>query len=200
MKEITKTVAEVFGIEYHLLFTKTRKRNVVVARQVAMYVIKKKVDTNSLANIGAFFNKDHATVLHAIRTVDNLMENYKDFEIKVKVALTKCEKLPYGKKVVYIAHPISGDVDGNVNKILQIVKSINFLNPNVIPFVPYLSDVLALDDTIPEQREKGISNNLHYLELGFVSELWIYGNVISEGIQQEIEVAQRQGIEVIFKK
>lgn len=56
MKEITKIVAEVFGIEYHLLFTKTRKRNVVVARQVAMYVIKKKVDTNSLANIGAFFN------------------------------------------------------------------------------------------------------------------------------------------------
>lgn len=197
MKEITKIVAALFNVEYEALFTISKKRPIVTARQVAMYIIKDKTKY-SLAFIGSFFNRDHATVLHANKTIKNLMEFDKEFRIKVNIAKHKCKDINY-KRLVYIAHPISGDVQGNVSKILEIVKSINLLNTNVIPFAPYIADVLALDDTIPEQREKGIQNNLFVLESGCVNELWVYGNEITAGIKKEIEIATKHNIEVVFK-
>ena len=197
MKEITKIVGEVFNIEYNKIFLKSNKRSIVTARQVSMYIIALQTK-HSLAYIGSFFERDHSTVLHAKKTVKNIMETDKGFRIKVNIAIHKCQNINY-KKLVYIAHPISGDVKCNVSKILEIVKSVNLLNPNVIPFAPYISDVLAMDDTIPEQREKGISNNLFVLESGCVDELWVYGNTITEGIKREIEVATKHDIEVVFK-
>ena len=62
-----------------LLKSKTRKREVVQARQISMY-FSKKMTKSSLANIGAHCGgKDHATVLHACRTVTNLSETDKHF-------------------------------------------------------------------------------------------------------------------------
>jgi chromosomal replication initiator protein len=52
---------------------------VVQARQIAMY-FSKNLTKASLANIGAHLGgKDHATVLHACRTVNNLIETDKRF-------------------------------------------------------------------------------------------------------------------------
>jgi chromosomal replication initiator protein len=59
--------------------SKTRKREVVQARQISMY-FSKKMTKSSLASIGAHCGgKDHATVLHACRTVNNLQETDKHF-------------------------------------------------------------------------------------------------------------------------
>ena len=59
--------------------SKTRKREVVQARQIAMY-FSKKMTKSSLANIGMHCGgKDHATVLHACKTVDNLSSTDKQF-------------------------------------------------------------------------------------------------------------------------
>jgi chromosomal replication initiator protein len=61
------------------LKSKTRKREIVQARQIAMYFAKK-MTKSSLANIGLHCGgKDHATVLHACRTVNNLSETDKHF-------------------------------------------------------------------------------------------------------------------------
>ena len=61
------------------VWSKTRKREVVQARQIAMY-FSKKMTKSSLANIGMHCGgKDHATVLHACRTVNNLAETDKHF-------------------------------------------------------------------------------------------------------------------------
>ena len=102
-------------------------------------------------------------------------------------------------RIVYIAHPISNDIKGNVEKILKIVKEINLTEPKVIPFVPYLADVLSLDDSIPEHRKKGISNNINYLKSGIVSELRVYGDFISKGVAEEIAIAREFKIPVIYK-
>jgi len=60
--------------------TKTRKREIVQARQLAMYFSKKHTKS-SLATIGLHCgNKDHATVLHACKTVTNLIETDKQFK------------------------------------------------------------------------------------------------------------------------
>lgn len=100
-------------------------------------------------------------------------------------------------KIVYIAHPIGGDVKGNVRKILAIVKKINLNMPDVVPFAPYIADVLAMDDDIKEQRERGIKNDKEILMSGIVKELWLYGRKISGGMEDEIETAFDYNIPVI---
>ncbi|TVR41562.1 MAG: chromosomal replication initiator protein DnaA [Cryomorphaceae bacterium] len=76
---IQKVVCDYFDLPIELLKSKTRKREVVQARQIAMYFAKK-MTKSSLANIGLHCGgKDHATVLHACRTVKNLTETDKNF-------------------------------------------------------------------------------------------------------------------------
>ena len=61
------------------LQSKTRKRHIVQARQLAMFFAKK-LTKASLASIGSQIGKrDHATVLHACKTVDNLSATDKQF-------------------------------------------------------------------------------------------------------------------------
>lgn len=76
---IQKIVCDHFSLPIEMLKSKTRKREVVQARQISMF-FSKKMTKSSLANIGAHCGgKDHATVLHACRTVVNLSETDKQF-------------------------------------------------------------------------------------------------------------------------
>jgi chromosomal replication initiator protein len=80
---IQKIICDYFDMPIDLLKSKTRKREIVQARQLAMY-FSKQLTKNSLASIGAQCgNKDHATVLHACRTVNNLTETDKRFRTYV---------------------------------------------------------------------------------------------------------------------
>ena len=76
---IQKVVCDYFGLPLEAINSKTRKREIVQARQLAMY-FSKKMTKASLATIGLHCgNKDHATVLHACRTVNNLIDTDKQF-------------------------------------------------------------------------------------------------------------------------
>jgi len=76
---IQKIVSEYFQMNVDTLQSKTRKRHIVQARQLAMYFAKKFTKA-SLASIGSQIGKrDHATVLHACKTVDNLTFTDKQF-------------------------------------------------------------------------------------------------------------------------
>jgi chromosomal replication initiator protein len=80
---IQKVVCDYFDLPLEVLKSKTRKREVVQARQLAMY-FSKSMTKSSLSNIGIHCGgKDHATVLHACRTVNNLMETDKKFKTYV---------------------------------------------------------------------------------------------------------------------
>jgi chromosomal replication initiator protein len=77
---IQKVVCDYFDLPIELLKSKTRKREIVQARQIAMFFAKK-MTKSSLASIGAQCGgKDHATVLHACRTVSDLSETDKQFK------------------------------------------------------------------------------------------------------------------------
>jgi chromosomal replication initiator protein len=81
---IQKMVCDYFSLSFELINSKTRKREIVQARQLAMYFAKKHTKS-SLATIGLHCgNKDHATVLHACRTVVNLIETDKQFRSYVE--------------------------------------------------------------------------------------------------------------------
>jgi len=76
---IQKVVSDYFEMDVATLQSKTRKRHIVQARQLAMFFAKKFTKA-SLASIGSQIGKrDHATVLHACKTVDNLAETDKQF-------------------------------------------------------------------------------------------------------------------------
>lgn len=79
IETILKTVSDFYGVEISAINTRSRKREVVLVRQVAMYLAKKYLDL-STAKIGLYIgNRDHATVLHACKTVTNLCETDKQF-------------------------------------------------------------------------------------------------------------------------
>ena len=99
-KEITveyiqELVAEHFSVPVDKLQGKTRKRQVVIARQLSMYLAKNLTD-KSLKAIGETFGgRDHSTVIYSCRTVQDLMETdviFKDtvseIEKKVKMSLS----------------------------------------------------------------------------------------------------------------
>ena len=74
-----KVVSDYFQMDVEILQSKTRKRHIVQARQLAMFFAKK-LTKASLASIGSQIGKrDHATVLHACKTVDNLSSTDKQF-------------------------------------------------------------------------------------------------------------------------
>jgi chromosomal replication initiator protein len=98
-KEITveyiqELVANHFDVPVERLGSKTRKRQVVIARQLSMYLAKKLTD-KSLKTIGEIFGgRDHSTVIYSCRTVQDLMETDKlysetvtELEKKVKLSL-----------------------------------------------------------------------------------------------------------------
>ncbi|MVX35125.1 MULTISPECIES: chromosomal replication initiator protein DnaA [Myroides] len=77
---IQTVVSSYFEIDTETLRSKTRKRNIAQARQLAMYFAKKYTKA-SLASIGSQIGgRDHATVLHACKTIDNLIETDKEFK------------------------------------------------------------------------------------------------------------------------
>ncbi len=81
---IQKVVCDYFNIPIDLVLSKTRKREIVQARQVAMY-FSKSLTKSSLATIGSRIGgKDHATVLHACKTVNNLIETDKRFRLQIE--------------------------------------------------------------------------------------------------------------------
>lgn len=100
-------------------------------------------------------------------------------------------------KTVFIAHPISGDIKGNVARVLAICEKIH--SKEIIPVAPYLVSLQYLDDEIIEDRELGILANLECFRREYIDELWLYGDKISKGMKQEIKLARKLRIPIKAK-
>ena len=93
IEAIQKMVCEYFDVSYDKLLHKTRKREIVQARQITMYLAKA-FTKNSLKTIGEHFGgRDHTTVIHSCQTVKDLMdtdsifrENVMELTQKVQLA------------------------------------------------------------------------------------------------------------------
>ena len=68
---IQKLVAEYFSLKPDVIIGNSRRKEVAVARHIAIYLCKQLTDS-SLKTIGLHFGRrDHSTVIHSIRTVEN---------------------------------------------------------------------------------------------------------------------------------
>ncbi len=84
MEYIQKLVCEYFEVPVEMVKSKTRKREIVQARQISMYLAKSHTKT-SLKSIGAFFGgRDHSTVIYACQTVEDLIDTDKKFKAYVQ--------------------------------------------------------------------------------------------------------------------
>lgn len=87
VRTIANAVSEATEISLEALKSKSRKREIVEARQIAMTIMCKE-RCGSLAEIGFFFGgRDHSTVIHARNTVADLMLTNKSFHTKYKLCL-----------------------------------------------------------------------------------------------------------------
>jgi hypothetical protein len=85
---IKRLTAASFGIPFEEMVSARRSRCVARPRQVAMYLAKK-LTPKSLPDIGRQFgNRDHTTVIHAIRLVERMMEEDQQFKDKVKTLMS----------------------------------------------------------------------------------------------------------------
>ncbi len=107
-------------------------------------------------------------------------------------ALTKIEKEERAARkaaafrpLVYVCSPYSGDIDKNIANAR--IYSRFAVAKNTIPFAPHL----LLPQYISEEHERGLAMFMNKVFLGKCDELWVFGNSISSGMSEEIELAGR---------
>ena len=80
---IQKTVSEYFNVPTDDLKAKTRKKEIVIARQLAMYFTNDYTN-HSLKSIGSHFGgRDHSTVIHALQSVSDMLDTDARFRTSV---------------------------------------------------------------------------------------------------------------------
>ena len=95
-------------------------------------------------------------------------------------------------KVVYIASPLSGDVEQNLQFARQACRYA--ISEDVVPFAPHLLYTQMLDDSDLGERQLGIDMGNRMLML--CDELWLCGDRISPGMAGEKELAEHLGLPV----
>ncbi len=92
---IQKSVSEYYGIHADELKAKTRKKEIVIARQLAMY-FSKEFTQHSLKSIGYHFGgRDHSTVIHAVQTVNDMIDTDANFRNAVNELKKKFKMRSY---------------------------------------------------------------------------------------------------------
>ncbi len=96
------------------------------------------------------------------------------------------------RTIVYIASPLSGDVEQNLDFARQACRCA--IAQGVTPFAPHLLYTQMLDDSDPEERRLGI--DMGNQMLGLCQELWLCGDRISPGMAGERDLALAMNIPV----
>lgn len=94
--EITgESIRDLIGSQFRVsiddLRSRSRKRSVTFPRQMAMYLTRK-FTTQSLADIGSMYNRDHSTVLYAIKTITKDMSRETSIREQVELLCTKLKR------------------------------------------------------------------------------------------------------------
>lgn len=88
-RKIAEVVAEFYNIEVNDLIKQSRKKEFVKPRQIAMYIIRKELDS-SFPSIGDFFGgRDHTTVMHAVDKIHQLINQKDSFKQEVNLVMDK---------------------------------------------------------------------------------------------------------------
>lgn len=90
-EKIAETVASHYNIDTSLLYGKSRKREISDARQLVMYFAKKDTQLSS-TNIGMRLSRNHATVLHACKQIEQRLSIERKFQEEVETLEQELKK------------------------------------------------------------------------------------------------------------
>ena len=90
-ESIRDLVGDQFRVSLDDLRSRSRKRSVTFPRQMAMYLTRK-YTSQSLADIGSMYNRDHSTVLYAIKTITKDMSRETSIREQVELLCSKLKK------------------------------------------------------------------------------------------------------------
>jgi chromosomal replication initiator protein len=80
VSQIQKTISDYYNIKFNSLLSKKRTKDIVLARQVAIYLSRELTDL-SLTSIGeAFGGKDHTTIIHSYNKIKNNIKKDNNFK------------------------------------------------------------------------------------------------------------------------
>jgi len=79
---ISEQVCKYFGVPFNEVTGKSRKRKIAISRQLICYILMKQ-KRYSLNYVGKYVNRDHATVIHSVKTIQNLIDTDKNFALDV---------------------------------------------------------------------------------------------------------------------
>lgn len=89
--------------------------------------------------------------------------------------------------VVYVCSPYAGDVEENIRKACAYCRYT--VDQGCIPLAPHL----YLPQFLDEESERELALFMDIALLSRCVELWVFGDVISAGMEKEIQYAQRKG-------
>jgi len=82
--EIIEKVCMQYNVKVELLKTKTRKKEISLARQIAMF-LGRKYTSLSLKTLGEHFNRDHSTVIHSCTSIENYLATDKKISEEINI-------------------------------------------------------------------------------------------------------------------
>ena len=97
-------------------------------------------------------------------------------------------------QLVYICSPYAGDVEQNVANAQKYSRFAAL--SGYIPITPHLLFTQFLSDDNPEERDLGIQFGNCLMDL--CSEIWVFGNYISNGMKAEIQRAENKNYKIRY--
>ena len=97
-------------------------------------------------------------------------------------------------RLVYISSPLRGDMERNIQRARDYCAYA--ASCGVIPLAPHTIFTQYLDDAVLEQREHGLRMGRELMER--CDELWVMGDTISQGMQEEIGFAHSLHLPVLY--
>lgn len=116
-------------------------------------------------------------------------EGYRD--LVPHAVLSKIEKEAQARRMlVYVASPYAGDTELNTQKAIRYCRFA--VDSGVIPLAPHLLLPLFMS----EEREREAALHMNKMFMNKCEQLWIFGDVITEGMKAEIRHAKRRRIPI----
>jgi len=98
------------------------------------------------------------------------------------------------RPIVYICSPFSDDVDGNIAAARRYSRFA--VDKSYIPIAPHLLFPQFMDDGNPKERE--LAMFFGNVLMSKCAELWVFGDLISNGMAAEIERAKRKNYTIRY--